>query len=106
MTRTAVLLAALVVTLGACSSNRAELTGFVREPNPDVGSFSLPDVTVGGAEFNFVAPADGVLVMYFGYTSCPDVCPTTMSDLRRALERLGDDAESGDGRHGHRRPRP
>lgn len=28
--------------------------------------------------------------MYFGYTSCPDVCPTTLADTRTALERLGD----------------
>ena len=31
--------------------------------------------------------------MYFGYTSCPDVCPTTMADLRVAVESLGADAE-------------
>jgi protein SCO1/2 len=32
-------------------------------------------------------------LMYFGYTSCPDVCPTTMADVRSALEALGPDAE-------------
>ena len=34
--------------------------------------------------------------MYFGYTNCPDVCPTTMADLRTALRQLGDDADRVD----------
>ncbi len=29
------------------------------------------------------------LLIYFGYTSCPDVCPTTLADIARALTRLG-----------------
>jgi protein SCO1 len=32
------------------------------------------------------------VVMFFGYTHCPDVCPTTMSDLAQALNLLGKDA--------------
>lgn len=40
-----------------------------------------------------VAEPDRVLVVYFGYTSCPDICPTTMADLRLAVQQLGDDAE-------------
>jgi protein SCO1/2 len=33
-----------------------------------------------------------VVVMFFGYTQCPDVCPTTLSDLAAALQKLGGDA--------------
>jgi protein SCO1 len=29
------------------------------------------------------------LVVYFGYTSCPDICPTTMMELAQALQTLG-----------------
>jgi protein SCO1/2 len=29
------------------------------------------------------------LVVYFGYTSCPDVCPTTLLDIGQALDALG-----------------
>lgn len=29
-----------------------------------------------------------VVLLYFGYTHCPDVCPTTMADLRVALSEL------------------
>ncbi|MEN8235717.1 MAG: SCO family protein [Actinomycetota bacterium] len=34
-----------------------------------------------------------VVVLYFGYTFCPDVCPITLAKLDRALEVIGDDAE-------------
>jgi hypothetical protein len=53
---------------------------------------SLPDVVNGGEEFQAVAEEGHLLVLFFGYTSCPDVCPTTMSDLRLAVEGLGGDA--------------
>lgn len=29
-----------------------------------------------------------VVILYFGYTSCPDVCPTTLSDLRQVRARI------------------
>lgn len=32
-----------------------------------------------------------VVVVYFGYTHCPDVCPTTLSAVARAKDQLGDD---------------
>jgi protein SCO1 len=34
-----------------------------------------------------------VVVLFFGYTHCPDVCPTTMSDLAQAMKLLGKDAD-------------
>jgi len=34
-----------------------------------------------------------VVVIFFGYVHCPDVCPTTMADLSRVLDALGKDAE-------------
>ena len=33
-----------------------------------------------------------VVVVFFGYTHCPDVCPTTMSELASAMKKLGPDA--------------
>ena len=41
-----------------------------------------------------LADFDGdVVVLYFGYTYCPDVCPTTLAQVRQSLRRLGNDAE-------------
>jgi len=33
-----------------------------------------------------------VVVLFFGYTHCPDVCPTTMNDLKQTMKLLGDKA--------------
>jgi protein SCO1/2 len=32
-------------------------------------------------------------MLYFGYTSCPDVCPTTLSNIATVLDRLGKRAQ-------------
>lgn len=34
-----------------------------------------------------------IVLIYFGYTSCPDVCPATLSDVAQALNLLGDQAD-------------
>ncbi len=34
-----------------------------------------------------------VVVLFFGYTHCPDVCPTTLSDLAIAMKKLGKEAD-------------
>lgn len=34
-----------------------------------------------------------LVVLYFGYTFCPDVCPTTLADVNEALAQLGKRAE-------------
>lgn len=36
---------------------------------------------------------DKTVLMFFGYASCPDICPTTMAQLTEVLENLGDDAK-------------
>ncbi|RME07722.1 MAG: SCO family protein [Anaerolineae bacterium] len=35
-----------------------------------------------------------VVLLYFGYTFCPDVCPTTLAELKTALDVLGRQADS------------
>jgi protein SCO1/2 len=34
-----------------------------------------------------------VVVVFFGFTQCPDVCPTTLSDLAEVKKRLGPDGD-------------
>jgi protein SCO1/2 len=34
-----------------------------------------------------------VVVLFFGYTHCPDVCPTTLGELAEVMKRLGPDAD-------------
>lgn len=33
------------------------------------------------------------VVVFFGFTHCPDVCPTTLADVAQAVKQLGPDAE-------------
>ena len=34
-----------------------------------------------------------VVVVFFGYTQCPDVCPTTMFEMKKVMELMGKDAD-------------
>ena len=33
-----------------------------------------------------------VVVLFFGFTHCPDICPTTLADISHAIKQLGPDA--------------
>ena len=49
--------------------------------------FALPDTS---GKMRTLADYKGkVVVLFFGYTHCPDVCPTTMAELSQALQQLG-----------------
>jgi protein SCO1/2 len=55
------------------------------------GTLSLTDHT---GKLRTLADYKGkVIVLFFGYTHCPDVCPTTMSDLRNVMKQLGDKSD-------------
>ncbi|HSY30168.1 MAG TPA: SCO family protein, partial [Burkholderiaceae bacterium] len=50
-------------------------------------NFSLKDFN---GKLHTLADFKGkAVVVFFGYTQCPDVCPTTMSDLAAAMKQLG-----------------
>ena len=53
-------------------------------PAPD---FTSP--AVDGTTFRMGAAHPGPVLLYFGYTHCPDECPATMGNLKWAFEQLG-----------------
>jgi protein SCO1/2 len=53
--------------------------------------FALPDQD--GKVRSLKDFAGKVVVVFFGYTQCPDVCPTTMQELAQVKEMLGPDGE-------------
>ena len=56
-----------------------------------------PQIILDGsddAQFNLKSLSDKIVLIFFGYTSCPDVCPSTLSDMKRVTKLLGDDADS------------
>lgn len=54
-----------------------------------IKEFSLVDQT--GSEFDLDRLRGKWTVMFFGFTTCPDVCPTTLADLSRWYKMLNDD---------------
>jgi protein SCO1/2 len=80
--------------LAACGGDddgATALAGVVRNPPLEVAAVHLPDVRDGGAPVAMQAPAGELYLVYFGYTNCPDVCPTTLSDISVALGDLPED---------------
>lgn len=85
-----VLLLCLGLLLAACSPpakfNATDLSGL------DWGKdFALTDHN--GTPRRLADFKGRVAVMFFGYTQCPDVCPTTMGSMRELMARLGPEAE-------------
>ena len=58
-----------------------------------VADISLPNVASNGQPFFMQADDGEILVVYFGFTACPDICPTTLADVKTTLGILGDDAD-------------
>ena len=67
-------------------------TQVASEPVQIGGSFTLVDGNgTSVTERDFLGR---YLLVYFGYTSCPDVCPTTLNQVAAAMESLGSKAAS------------
>jgi protein SCO1/2 len=63
-------------------------TAYEPIPAPD---FSLTQAD--GSEFRLSQHRGQVILMFFGYTYCPDVCPTTLANLKLITSELGAQAD-------------
>ncbi len=61
-------------------------------PYPVAPNFRLNDAK--GQPFILDKHIGKVTLLFFGYTFCPDVCPTTLAELKLAVGKLGKDAEN------------
>ncbi len=80
-----------VLALAACSEkkiafNSVDITGATYAQD-----FSLPDVD--GKTRTMKDFAGKVTVVFFGFTQCPDVCPTTMAEVSAVKKALGKDGD-------------
>lgn len=57
---------------------------------PIGGPFTLVDHT--GQQVTEDDFGGRYLLVFFGFTNCPDICPTTLADIARVMSLLGDDA--------------
>lgn len=74
-----------VLAVSACGD--PPLRGLAVDPPRPVAAFqfSLPT----GATFSTAPEPGRPMLVFFGYTHCPDVCPITLADWKRAKAKLG-----------------
>jgi protein SCO1/2 len=84
----AVLLASI---LAACQPASSPFVGEeVLDPQP---APPLAGVNWDGTAFDLADLQGKVVVVFFGYTFCPDICPLTLANVSRVLRNLGDKAK-------------
>ena len=84
-----VLLAAATVMISACSESKPQFTAIDVTGADYAKDFALTDHN--GQQRSIKDFAGKVVVVFFGYTQCPDVCPTTMAELAEVKKLLGPD---------------
>lgn len=81
---------ALVVVFLLASCGGPSFRGSVLDEPVPVPDFTLTDQD--GQDFQLGDHRGNVVLLFFGYTQCPDVCPTTLATWRQVHEGLGEDA--------------
>lgn len=83
-----VLIVAVALSAAAWSAVvKPTLHGAVIQPPLQAAEIRLQDFN--GQSFSLSSLRGKVVLLYFGYTNCPDECPLTMAHLKLATDRLG-----------------
>lgn len=81
--------AGLPALVAACGEKKPQFSGIDLTGADYAKGFQLPDVD--GKVRTLQDFAGKAVVVFFGYTQCPDVCPTTMAEIAQAKQILGSD---------------
>lgn len=89
-----ILFTLLLLMATACGSQEVDPSQFkgTMMPTP----IPAPDFALTNGEgetVNLSDYQDEIVLLYFGYTFCPDICPTTLSELSKAQRELDDGGE-------------
>ena len=84
-----------VAVLGACTEKKPEFKSVDITGADYAKDFRLTDHD--GRERSLADFRGKVVVMFFGFTQCPDVCPTTMAELAQVKKSLGADGDKVQG---------
>ena len=89
MRRRHVLLLASAAMLAACGDRKPQFNAVDLTGADYAKDFQLPDTD--GKVRTLQDFKGKAVIVFFGYTQCPDVCPTTMADIAQAKKLLGAD---------------
>lgn len=79
-----------LMTLGWTRQKNQQAIKYYAVMNPEF-DFSLKDQD--GRDFHLRDHRGQIVLLFFGYLTCPDICPVTISKLSRAYRLLGNDAK-------------
>jgi len=89
------LIALAAATLAACTESKPQFKAIDLTGADYAKGFQLPDQN--GQVRSLKDFRGKLVVLFFGYTQCPDVCPTTMAELAQAKQLLGPDGDKVQG---------
>lgn len=89
--RMAISVAVLLLIAGCIRDERYTFKGGELSPAQAAAALDLSDQN--GEPFSLDQVQGEVTLVYFGYTTCPDLCPTTLADFSAVKAMLGDKAE-------------
>ena len=82
---------AVVLSLAACDGGAPKFRNIDITGADYAKGFALTDHT--GKPRTLADFRGKVVVVFFGYTRCPDVCPATLVEIKDVMQKLGPDAE-------------
>ena len=82
---------AVLLALGLAAGCDGPMHGSVVEQPSAAPPLVLTDAS--GARFELAERRGDLVLLFFGYTHCPDVCPTVLADWARVRRSLGPKAE-------------
>jgi protein SCO1/2 len=95
MHRRSFLAACAAVPLAACMDSKPQFKSIDITGADYAKDFQLPDAD--GKLRSLKDFAGKIVVLFFGYTQCPDVCPTTLAEIAQAKQILGADGQKVQG---------
>lgn len=88
------LISVAALAFGACERSAPEPTFHARDITGVMPALQFTLTDGSGAEVTAAAYRGKTVLVFFGYTHCPDVCPTTLGHLSQVLKRLGPEADA------------
>ena len=93
--RQALALLAAAAALAACGEKKPQFSAVDLTGADYAKDFALPDAS--GKTRTLQDFKGRAVIVFFGYTQCPDVCPTTLAEIAQAKKLLGPDGDKVQG---------